>query len=223
MECYEPGDQTAQNKLDQLKAEYDFEFVREDLPKLLKSMQTGTDRIREIVLSLRNFSRLDEAELKQADLHAGIESTLMILQHRLSCNAEKLPISVQKHYGEIPAVTCYAGLLNQVFMNLISNAIDAIALNHGDRPPQITITTSITETAVRVSIGDNGIGISAADQTSIFNPFFTTKSVGQGTGLGLSISYKIITEQHQGQIWVESVLGQGSTFWIEIPRSAQNG
>ncbi|MBE9028683.1 HAMP domain-containing histidine kinase [filamentous cyanobacterium LEGE 11480] len=219
METYEPGDATAQAKLDELKEEYDFDFVREDLPKILQSMQTGTDRIREIVLSLRNFSRLDEAERKQADVHEGIESTLMILQHNLASNAQKLPITIQKQYSDIPAVICYPGLINQVLMNVISNAIDAIADNQPDCPPTITITTQSTDTHIQISIQDNGIGMDEEQQKSLFNPFFTTKPVGQGTGLGMSISYKIMTEQHQGKIWAKSELGQGTTFWLEIPRN----
>jgi two-component system, NtrC family, sensor kinase len=194
-----------------LEAEYELDFLREDLPKLLASMQGGTKRIREIVLSLRNFSRLDEAELKVVDLHEGIESTLMILQHRFGS------IGLAKQYADLPKWRCYPGLLNQVLMNLVANAIDAVATNPRDRPAQITIQTRWHEDKVQIGISDNGGGISEANQASLFNPFFTTKPVGEGTGLGLSISYKIITEQHGGRIWAESIVDQGTTFWIELP------
>jgi signal transduction histidine kinase len=199
------------------EAQYELTFLRQDLPKLLVSMQTGTQRIREIVLSLRNFSRLDEAELKVVDVHDGIESTLMILQHRLQQPKSHGAISVVKQYGALPAVQCYPGLLNQVLMNLMANAIDAVAQNPGERPPQLIIQTLQQGARIRIGIRDNGSGISEADQKFLFNPFFTTKPVGDGTGLGLSISYKIITEQHNGKIWAESVVNQGTTFWIELP------
>jgi two-component system, NtrC family, sensor kinase len=202
-----------------LAEEYELAFVRSDLPKLLASMQAGTQRIREIVLSLRNFSRLDEAEFKVVNLHDGIESTLMILQHRMQQANTTCPIAVVKQYGELPLIQCCPGLLNQVLMNLIANAIDAVMANPVDRPPQITLTTAIVADQVQIGIQDNGVGISEADQKSLFNPFFTTKPVGEGTGLGLSISYKIITEQHGGKIWLESSLGRGTTFWITLPQS----
>jgi two-component system, NtrC family, sensor kinase len=192
------------------EAEYELDFLRADLPKLLVSMQGGTQRIREIVLNLRNFSRLDEAELKVVNLHEGIESTLMILQHRLG------KTELVKQYGDLPLIRCYPGLLNQVLMNLLANAIDAVATNPPDRPAQITIQTRLVGDLVQIGIGDNGSGISEAHQASLFNPFFTTKPVGEGTGLGLSISYKIITEQHKGRIWAESIIDQGTTFWIEL-------
>ncbi len=196
---------------EQFEAEYELDFLRSDMPKLLASMHSGTQRIREIVLSLRNFSRLDEAERKVVNLHDGIESTLMILQHRFES------IVIAKQYADLPMINCYPGLLNQVLMNLIANAIDAVAQNPADRPAQITIQTQCLDPVLRIGIQDNGIGISEADQKSLFNPFFTTKPVGEGTGLGLSISYKIITEQHSGRIWAESILGTGTTFWIELP------
>jgi two-component system, NtrC family, sensor kinase len=194
------------------EAEYELDFLRTDLPKLLQSMHSGTQRIREIVLNLRNFSRLDEAELKVVNLHDGIESTLMILQHRLGT------IALDKQYGDLPRIRCYPGLLNQVLMNLVANAIDAVTDNPPDRPAQITIQTRLVGDLVQIGIGDNGSGISEAHQASLFNPFFTTKPVGEGTGLGLSISYKIITEQHKGRIWAESRLGQGTTFWMALPQ-----
>jgi signal transduction histidine kinase len=200
-----------------LATRYELKFLRQDLPKLVASMETGTQRIRDIVLSLRNFSRLDEAELKVVDLHDGIESTMMILQHRLQQTKNHGSIRVIKQYGTLPEVHCYPGLLNQVLMNLVANAIDAVAKNPIERPPQIIIQTLQQGQHVHIGIIDNGSGISAAHQKSLFNPFFTTKPVGEGTGLGLSISYKIITEQHGGKIWMESTVNQGTTFWIELP------
>ncbi|MBE9028684.1 HAMP domain-containing histidine kinase [filamentous cyanobacterium LEGE 11480] len=200
-----------------IKQSVDIDFLRADLPKLLESMQIGTNRIREIVLSLRNFSRLDEADRKSVDLHEGIESTLMILANQLKGTANQPAITVVKQYGELPTVSCYPGLLNQVLINILNNAIDALRATPHNQQPQITIQTNITANQVQIGITDNGIGIREADQASLFNPFFTTKPVGEGTGLGLSIGYKIITEQHQGQIWAESQPGQGTTFWIKIP------
>jgi two-component system, NtrC family, sensor kinase len=209
----------------EMKEEIDLEFLREDLGKVVNSMHHGTDRIRQIVLSLRNFSRLDESELKTANLHDGIESTLMILQHRLKRKDDRPEIQILKQYGPIPEMSCYPGLLNQVIMNLLINAVDAIETEETDgrrpvedhRPPQIVIQTLAIADAVKIGVTDNGSGMNADTQKSLFNPFFTTKPVGQGTGLGLSISYKIITGQHQGKIWVESAIGQGTTVWIELP------
>jgi two-component system, NtrC family, sensor kinase len=203
--------------LQAVKEEVSFDYIQEDFPKILQSVKTGTDRIRQIVLSLRNFSRLDEAELKSVDLHEGIESTLMILQHRLKKTPDRAAIAVVKQYGQIPFVTCYPGLINQVLMNLLSNAIDAVELVVPERSPQITIHTSVTDHHIKIGIQDNGCGMSEKTQASLFNPFFTTKPVGKGTGLGLSICYGIITEKHQGNIRCESVVDYGTTFWLEIP------
>ena len=191
----------------------DLAFIQEDLPKLLTSMKIGTDRIREIVLSLRNFSRLDEAQLKPADLHDGLDSTLIILHHRLT-QTPGHPITIEKNYGDLPNVQCYPGLLNQVFMNLISNAIDAL---ENTQAPQITLATHLTPQHVIISIQDNGPGIPPSAQDHIFDPFFTTKAMGKGTGLGLSISHQIITEQHHGTIVCESNAQQGTTFTLTIP------
>ncbi len=203
----------------------DLAFIQQDLPKLLTSMQMGTDRIREIVLSLRNFSRLDEAQLKPADLHDGLDSTLIILHHRLT-QTPGHPIKLEKNYGNLPNVQCYPGLLNQVFMNLISNAIDAL---EGTQNPKITLKTNVTPQHAIISIQDNGPGISQSAQAHIFDPFFTTKEIGKGTGLGLSISYQIITEQHRGTIVCESNKSSessksgesgsphGTTFTLTIP------
>jgi two-component system, NtrC family, sensor kinase len=209
----------------QAKAEdIDLEGLLEDLPKAIASMRVGTDRIRQIVLSLRNFSRLDEASLKRVDIHEGIESTLMILQHRLKPNAEKAGIAIRRVYGDLPPVECYPGQLNQAFMNILSNAIDALELDHAQQSSgqqssgQITICTSVVDAQrMRIAIADNGCGIPEPIQHRIFDPFFTTKAVGKGTGMGLSISYQIITESHCGQLEVFSVPGQGTEFVIQIP------
>ncbi|RCJ23496.1 histidine kinase [Nostoc sp. ATCC 43529] len=204
----------------------DLEFLQEDLPKILSSMKVGTDRIREIVLSLRNFSRMDEAEFKSVDIHEGIDSTLMILQHRLKAKSEQPEIQVIKDYGNLPPVECYAGQLNQVFMNILVNAIDALEGNHGegshqqseDNPSKIIIRTStVNSTWVKVAIADNGVGISQELQQRIFDPFFTTKPIGKGTGMGMSISYQIITEKHGGKLECFSTLGKGTEFIIQIP------
>ncbi|MGI0493142.1 ATP-binding protein [Alkalinema pantanalense CENA528] len=196
-----------------------------DLPKALSSMRVGTDRIRQIVLSLRNFSRLDEASLKSVDIHEGIESTLMILQHRLKPNAKKAGIAIRRVYGDLPLVECYPGQLNQVFMNILSNAIDALEMDQDQHSSsQITICTSVVDSKrIMVSISDNGCGIPEPIQNRIFDPFFTTKPVGKGTGMGLSISYQIITVTHAGKLEVFSTPGQGTEFVIQIPIQQEVG
>ncbi len=202
--------------------EVDLDFLREDLPKLLGSMRMGTERIREIVKSLRSFSRLDEADVKSVNIHEGIDSTLMILQNRIKAKSDRSEIQIIKHYGEVPAIECFAGQLNQVFMNILANAIDALEdkLRHETSPtvpPTITITTAIQGDRVVIRFADNGVGIPAAIQAQIFDPFFTTKPVGKGTGMGMSISYQIVTEKHGGQLACHSLPGQGSEFVIQIP------
>jgi two-component system NtrC family sensor kinase len=217
----------------------DLIFLLEDLPKLMTSMQMGADRICEIVLSLRNFSRLDEAEIKPVDIHEGINSTLMILHSRLKLINDRHFIQVIKEYGELPQVECYAGQLNQVFMNLLSNAIDAVVsrcksevINEETQLqlipeeetelssfiPTIKIHTEvICDAYVAIRIIDNGTGMSELIKKHIFDPFFTTKPVGQGTGLGLSISYQIIVEKHGGMLECYSELGKGTEFLIKLP------
>lgn len=205
--------------------EIDLEFLQEDLPKLLSSMQIGTDRIRQIVLSLRNFSRMDEADFKAIDVHEGLDSTLLILQHRLKARPESPEIEVIKDYGNLPLVECYAGQLNQVFMNILANAIDALdELNakrthqeRKDNPGRITIRTSKASQWVKIAIADNGSGIPEAIKKQVFNPFFTTKPVGKGTGMGMAISYQIITEKHDGKLECLSSPGKGAEFMIQIP------
>jgi hypothetical protein len=201
----------------------DLDFIAEDLPRLFSSLRVGADRIREIVLSLRNFSRLDQSEVKRVDIHEGIDSTLMILQHRVKPSHASGGIAILKHYGELPPVECFAGQLNQVFMNLISNAIDAIqeyqSLDTTAKFSKgtVTITTQYLDSEqIRISIKDTGKGIAENAKSKLFDPFFTTKPIGKGTGLGLSISYQII-EKHGGKLWYESQVGEGTEFIIEIP------
>ncbi|GAX37867.1 GAF domain-containing protein [Nodularia sp. NIES-3585] len=206
--------------------EIDLEFVTEDLPKTLSSMKIGVDRIRQIVLSLRNFSRLDEAEMKAVNIHEGIDSTLLILQHRFKALPKVPNIQIIKEYGDLPLVECYAGQINQVFMNVLSNAIDA--LEHPKKSQsephtgQITIHTAVSEfdhkfKTVVIRITDNGEGIPVSVQQRVFDPFFTTKPVGKGTGLGLSISYQIVVDKHHGIFKCNSQPNVGTEFWIEIP------
>lgn len=226
--------------------EIDLDFLVEDLPKILASMEMGADRIRQIVVSLRNFSRLDEAEMKPVDIHEGIDSTLLILQNRLKAKGSSAGIQLVKEYGQLPKVECYAGQLNQVFMNILGNAIDA--LDTQPDPRIITITTEVVSinspanlfplpasdvikttsepivkplitqiNQVLIKIHDNGPGISENLKNRLFDPFFTTKPVGKGTGLGLSISYRIIVEKHGGTLKCLSEPGKGCTFLIQIP------
>ncbi len=192
----------------------ELEFLVDDLQKLLSSMKLGADRIRQIVLSLRNFSRLDEAEIKPVDIHDGIDSTLLILQQRLNSNRQNREIKIVKKYGKLPLINCYASALNQVFMNILSNAIDALGNHH---QPSITIETEVQAPNVLIHITDNGSGISESIRNKIFEPFFTTKPIGSGTGLGLSISYSIIVEKHGGELTCISIPGKGTEFLIKIP------
>ncbi len=206
--------------------EIDLEFIMEDLTKLLQSMSVGTERISQIVKSMRSFSRLDEADIKPVDLHESLESTLMLLQHRLKASQDSDPIEIIKNYGDLPDVECYPVQINQVFVNIISNAIDALNeyLKQQNTKfkisfsPQITICTEVLKNNwVAIKIIDNGPGISEEARSKLFDPFFTTKAIGKGTGLGLSISHEIITEKHGGQILYHSELGKGTEFLIQIP------
>ncbi|HEY9878930.1 MAG TPA: response regulator [Leptolyngbyaceae cyanobacterium] len=202
----------------------DLDFLRTDITKIFQSMQIGTVRIREIVQSLRIFSRFDEAEIKAVNIHEGIDSTLTILHHRLKAKTDCPAIEVIRDYGELPQVECYPGQLNQVFMNILSNAIDALEEAREERqcstPPCIKIHTEITQDDwISIRISDNGIGISKEAQSKLFDPFFTTKSVGKGTGLGLAISYQIITEKHAGKLTCHSEVGQNTEFFISIPKA----
>jgi len=195
----------------------DLEFLQMDLLKMLDSMKMGSDRIRQLVLSLRSFSRLDESELKPVDIHNGIDSTLVILQHRLKAKPDFPAIQVIKDYEQLPEVECYPSQLNQVFMNILSNAIDALE-ESAISSPTITIRTSaIDNNWVTVSIADNGVGIPEAICSKLFDPFFTTKAVSKGTGLGLSISSQIVTEKHGGKIDCYSTVGEGAEFVVQVP------
>jgi signal transduction histidine kinase len=225
--------------IQQLAEDIDVDFIAEDLPKILSSMNVGTERIHQIVRLLQNFSRLDQAEKKSVDIHEGIDNTLLLLQHRLKATGERPDIEVIKEYGNIPPVYCFAGELNQVFMNILSNAIDALEIsqwsttdNEQAIAPSITIGTEVvsdggevtpspdrqTTDRVRICITDNGSGFPKAIKQRIFDPFFTTKPVGQGTGLGLSISHQIV-HKHGGFFQCSSTPGQGTKFCIEFPIS----
>ena len=211
--------------------ELDLDFLIKDLPKLLDSMEVGSSRIRDIVLSLRNFSRLDESEMKRVDIHEGIDNTLMILQHRLKEKSKHPEIEVIKEYGQLPLVSCYAGQLNQAFMNILNNAIDALqesndtdAIATYRKVRQIRIRTELVDSnTLRIRIADNGSGMSDKVRQKIFDPFFTTKPIGSGTGLGLSISYQVVVDKHKGQLTCDSTPGKGTEFIIEIPMRQQDG
>lgn len=195
----------------------DLNFLATDLPKLLASMKMGTQRIQQIVLSLRNFSRLDESEMKYVDLHEGMDSTLLILNNRI-----KQGIEVIKEYGHLPLVECHPAQINQVFMNLLSNSIDALLEDNYSGKKQILIHThQVSTKQVCIAIRDNGPGIPKNIQDKLFDPFFTTKPVGKGTGLGLSICYDII-KKHRGEIQLRSEVGEGTEFRLLFPIEATN-
>ncbi|MBW3584722.1 MAG: CHASE domain-containing protein [Cyanobacteria bacterium 0813] len=214
--------------------EIELEFITEDLPKILQSMNLGAERIRQIVLSLRNFSRLDEAEIKSVDIHQGIDSTLMILDNRLKPKADFPGIQLIKEYGNLPLVECLAGQLNQVFMNILLNAIDVLydaqnqkrlsGKSHSNSGflPTIRIRTELlSSNCVCVRIADNGTGMTENVKKRLFEPFFTTKPVGTGPGLGLSICYQIV-DKHHGSLRCVSAPGEGTEFWIEVPVRQQS-
>ncbi|KST63683.1 sensor histidine kinase [Mastigocoleus testarum] len=212
---YPEPDSTIKAKVEAI----DVDFLQKDLPKLLNSMEVGSERIKEIVNSLRNFSRVDEAEFKAVNIHEGIDNTLIILANRLKENIDRPEIDVIKEYGNIPLVECYAGQINQVFMNLISNAIDALNEHTINvHSPKIWIYTErLKSNWIVIKIKDNGQGIDREVSSKLFEPFFTTKPVGKGTGLGLSISYQIVVEKHHGSISCNSNLGEGTEFVVKIP------
>jgi signal transduction histidine kinase len=221
-ERYPNGDPEIQ----ELAQEIDLEFLMEDLQKIIPSMKMGTERIRNIVLSLRNFSRMDEAEFKAVDIHEGIESTILILQYRLKEKPESPAIEIIRDFSNLPPVECYPGQLNQVLMNILVNAIDALEeVNQKCTyeeikaiPSQITIRTSmLNDQCIEIAIADNGPGMPEQVQNRIFDPFFTTKPVGKGTGMGMAISYQIITEKHNGKLLCFSTPGQGTEFKLQIP------
>jgi signal transduction histidine kinase len=190
----------------------EIDFISEDLPKVLSSMEMGAERISQIVLSLRNFSRLDEANSKEVDIYEGIENTLLLLSHRLNPG-----IQLIKLYESLPLIECYPAQLNQLFMNILSNAIDELLAHNELSQPQIVIKTKIVENnKIEVRIRDNGTGIAPEIKDKIFDPFFTTKPVGQGTGMGLAICYQVV-ERHRGKIEVISELGEGTEFVVTLP------
>lgn len=226
LSLYQEKSQEPDPEIVEMETQIDLPFVKKDLFKLLNSMKSGADRIQRIVLSLRNFSRLDQAQLKAVDIHEGLESTLLILQHRIQ-GSESLPpqIEVIKDYSPLPPVECLAGELNQVFMNLLSNAIDAIEANVPPNSGRIHIQTRELEgEQIQITITDNGGGIPPSVQNQIFDPFFTTKPVGQGTGLGLYISYEMIVQKHHGTLTCHSEPGVSTTFEITLPlRNTSDG
>lgn len=210
-------------EIEQLAEEIDLEFLLKDWTKLTHSMQVGAERIQKIVQSLKLFSRLDEAELKPVDLHEGIDNTLLLLQHRLKAEGKRCEIQVIKDYGELPKFICYGSQLNQVFMHLLSNALDALQQKL-EETPMITISTEVKHQQKNenfakavIKIADNGMGMSKEVVEQIFDPFFTTKPVGSGTGLGLAICHQIVVEKHKGKISCVSTPGQGTELIMEIP------
>lgn len=220
LDLYQRSYPTPTPEIQETIEEIDLPFLQDDFPKMMQSMRDGTTRIRDIVKSLRTFSRLDEAAVKQVDLHDGIDSTLIILNTRLKKTADLPKIQVVRHYGNLSPIECFAGQLNQVFMNILSNAIDALEDAPELPDPTITITTqSIDSEWVAIDIADNGPGIPDEILGRLFDPFFTTKAVGKGTGMGLSISYQIVTGKHKGYLSCQSSLGQGAKFIIKLPVS----
>jgi two-component system, NtrC family, sensor kinase len=226
LQTYQQQSSPLNTELSSEIADIDLNFILKDLPMLLKSMQVGAKRIQKIVTSLRNFARMDEAEMKTVDIHEGIESTLMILQNRLNGQTEGLGIKVIKDYDRLPLVECYPGQLNQVLMSILANAIDALEelsqqkplLEIIQNPGKIWIQTKIVDRdRVRIEIADNGIGMTPEVCQKMFNPFFTTKAVGKGTGMSMAISYQIITEKHQGSLECFSTPQEGTKLVIQIP------
>ena len=220
---------TSPSEFEKKSQELDLEFIVEDLPKIMDSMAVGTERLYNLSMSLRNFSRLDTSVLTPVNIHDGLDSTLLILGHRLKGKGNRPAITVIKEYGELPLVECYPGQINQVFMNVLANAIDALEESTISCPlcgekqqsndnPQIRICTEkLQGDRVVIRIADNGLGITPEIMQHLFTPMFTTKSVGKGTGLGLSISREIVEEKHGGQLTCLSSTECGVEFVIEIP------
>ncbi len=224
-------------KIQQIFKDIDLNFLALDLQDLMGAMHRGAERIRSIVLALQNFSRHDEADMKKVNIHEGIDSSLVMLQHRLKETANRPAITVVKEYDRLPLVVCYPGELNQVFMHLLNNAIDALDKGVGSEEldtssgdnerwgmvesqyptPQIRICTKSENHTVKICFADNGSGIPESVRSRAFDPFFTTKSVGKGSGLGLSISHQIVVQKHRGQLSLRSSIAQGAEFLIEIP------
>lgn len=222
LRLYEEQYPEATGEIQKKAEDIDLDFIAEDLPKILTSMIMGANRISQLVLSLRSFSRLDESGMKPVDIHEGIDSTLLILKHRLQPPGNSFAVEIVKEYGDLPPVLCYAAQMNQVFMNIINNAIDSLeeAVANGTitAQPKICICTEvIAQKRILIRIFDNGCGVPENVRSHIFEPFFTTKQPGKGTGLGLSISYQIVVEKHGGKIDCVSEYGKGCEFWLEIP------
>ncbi len=220
VESYQQQYPQASDVIEDATEQADLEFLKDDLPKLFQSARDGAERIKNIVLSLKSFSRKDEIAKKKVDIHNGLNSTLLLLEHQLSADSLYPTIEVIKCYGQLPLVECYVAQLNQVFMHLINNSIEALRrTSRKASAPRITITTTLKNNQIAICFEDNGPGIPDAIQSKIFEPFFTTKAIGQGPGLGLSNSYQIIHSQHKGRLECQSQLGVGSTFRIIIPVS----
>lgn len=225
LDLYQQDNPNPSLKIQEQIEAIDLEFLRQDLPDVLSSMKIGAERISQIVLNLRNFSRLEATEMKAVNIHEGLDCTLLILKNRLKGEAGLSHIEIIKEYGELPLVECYAGQLNQVFMNIISNAIDALNESNSQRskqeiinhPSKIVIRTESKQNQATIRISDNGLGMSEEIRSRLFEPFFTTKPIGKGTGLGLSISSQIVVEKHKGSLRCESMPGKGTEFVIEIP------
>ncbi len=225
LNLYQANVPSPPEEIETFQEEIDLNYLLEDLPKMIASMELGTERIRDIMQSLRNFSRTDSADKKPVNVHEGIETTLMILQHRLKANSQRPTVEIIKKYEELPPLKCYSGQLNQAFMNLLANAIDALdESNEGKtyaeiekNPNVITIRTSADAEKVTIRIADNGPGMPEEVISKLFNAFFTTKPEGKGTGLGLSISHQIVTETHGGNLYCLSFPGNGAEFVIELP------
>ncbi|HEY9848087.1 MAG TPA: response regulator [Leptolyngbyaceae cyanobacterium] len=209
--------------IEEAKEEIDLDFLKSDIEKMIGSMQAGAERISTILLALRIFSRLNESDIKAVDIHEGIDSTLLLLEHRLKSEEKQPKIKVIKDYDNLPLVTCYASQINQAFFNILNNAIDAIELVIDRKitkvySPSIWITTKLVDSqTARICIKDNGVGIPDELKSHLFDPFFTTKPVGKSTSLGLLTSYQIIVEKHKGQLTYNSSYGEGAEFIIEIP------
>lgn len=209
--------------IQKMTEEIDLDFIISDLPKIIGSMKNGVHRISTIILALRIFSRLDESDIKSVNLHEGIDSTIILLQHRFKLTNGDCVLKIIKNYGKIPKITCYPSQLNQVFLNLLSNAIDAIESKLDKNPetfknPTIWIATRLKDQeTVQIIIKDNGMGILPEVKSRLFDPFFTTKPVGKGSGLGLLTSYQIVVEKHRGKLDFYSAFGEGAEFIVEIP------
>ena len=216
-ECYPEPSAEIKERVEEI----DLDFLLEDLGKTQSSMKLGVNRIKEIVLSLRVFSRLDEAEMKEVNVHEGIESTLLILNHRFKARENIAKVELTKTYGDLPPVECYAGQLNQVFMNVLANALDALSEIRSPSAEETAKIEIVTEQRpnnyVAIRIANNGPNIPYDIRDRLFDPFFTTKPIGTGTGLGLSISYQIVTDRHGGRMRCYSLPGQNTEFCIEIP------